>query len=80
MHTLTLHVAGEAHEVPARVSLLPWQAAGLTYTATGYGVRIPTTRMLYWRGRWRRVYTNIFSNVGTCYIGRNPRSGYIVTD
>jgi hypothetical protein len=43
---------------------------GLQYTATGYGARIPTTQMIHYCGKWRRVYCAIFSNAGTCYIGK----------
>jgi len=45
-------------------------AHGLMQTATGYGKRIATATMVHYRGRWRRVYCCIFSNVGTCYIGK----------
>lgn len=44
--------------------------AGLTYTATGYGQRIPTEHMIRTHGKWRRVYCCIFSNIGTLYIGK----------
>lgn len=44
--------------------------AGLTYTATGYGKRIPTEHMIEHNGRWRRVYCCVFSNIGTLYIGK----------
>jgi len=47
-----------------------WQSRGLTYTATGYGKRIPTRHMVRFNGRWRRVYCCIFSNAGTLYIGK----------
>lgn len=52
-----------------KVSELPWQRAGLTYTATGYGNRIPSRYMVKLHGRWRRVYNCIFSNAGSLYIG-----------
>jgi hypothetical protein len=42
----------------------------LTYTASGYGARIPTEYMVWSVGRWRRVYCRIYSNNGTLYIGR----------
>ena len=50
--------------------LLPWQKAGLTYTRTGYGRKIPTSHMVKLPGgkRWRRVYCCLFSNSGTCYV------------
>ena len=44
--------------------------AGLTWTASGYGARIPTPYMVLVHGKWRRVYCLIYSNVGTCFIGR----------
>ena len=47
-----------------------WQERGLTYTATGYGKRIPTSYMVKHNNKWRRVYCCIYSNVGTCYIGK----------
>lgn len=55
--------------VPVQVSMLEWQRRGLTYTATGYGNRIPTRYMVRVNQRWRRVYCAIWSNVGTLYIG-----------
>jgi hypothetical protein len=63
---LTLEVDGVAY--PARVHLLWWQERGLSFTASGYGRRVPTTRMVHVDGRWRRVYCCVFSNSGTCYI------------
>jgi hypothetical protein len=53
---------------PTREKLLPWQARGLMYTRTGYGKKIPTTKQLFILGRWRRVYCDIFSNSGVCYV------------
>ena len=49
-----------------------WQEKGLSYTASGYGRKVPTTRMVRLPGdrRWRRVYCAIFSNAGTCYVTR----------
>lgn len=42
--------------------------AGLSWTATGYGARIPTVYQVKWLGQWRRVYCRIYSNSGTLYI------------
>ena len=50
----------------------------LTWTASGYGARIPTEHMVRVGGRWRRVYCYIYSNSGTLYIGRSIRTGNIV--
>jgi len=43
---------------------------GLQYTRSGYGRKIPTSRMVRLPSakRWRRVYCAIFSNIGTCYV------------
>ena len=43
---------------------------GLSFTATGYGMRIPTEYMVEFNDKWRRVYCRIFSNSGTLYIGQ----------
>jgi hypothetical protein len=56
-------------EVPVKESWLWWQEKGLSYTATGYGRKIPSTYMVKWKGRWRRVYVACYSNSGTAYIG-----------
>ncbi len=39
---------------------------------SGYGRKIPTTKMVKLPGsnRWRRVYCCIFSNAGTCYVAK----------
>jgi len=49
-------------------SVLWWQKKGLMYTSTGYGRKIPTSHMIKWGNKWRRVYCCIHSNSGTCYI------------
>jgi len=64
-------------EVESKESPLWWQEKGLSYTATGYGKRIPTRYMVCYNGKWRRVYCAIYSNIGTCYIG-NLRDNLIV--
>lgn len=64
--------------VPHKLAPMPWQDRGLTWTATGYGARIPTRHMVQHNGRWRRVYCCAYSNVGTCFIGRNLQTGTVV--
>lgn len=43
---------------------------GLTYTATGYGGKLPTRYMVKNKGsgKWHRVYSVYYSNVSTEYI------------
>lgn len=47
-----------------------WQEQGLSFTASGYGKKIPTRRKVKLPGEkiWRRVYCCIYSNIGTCYV------------
>jgi hypothetical protein len=40
------------------------------HTASGYGARIPTRYMVYYRRRWRRVYAICYSNASTLFIGK----------
>lgn len=59
-----------ADDLPCKDVPLWWHVAGRQYTASGYGRKIPTRRMVQLPGskRWRRVYCCIFSNSGTCYV------------
>ena len=43
---------------------------GLSYTATGYGNRIPTVYMVKLEGKWRRVYAACYGNAASTYIGK----------
>jgi hypothetical protein len=74
--------AGFESTVPfeAKETTLWWQEKGLSYTATGYGRKIPTRYMVRIQGRWRRVYACQISNAGTCYIGKPGAWEYIVQD
>lgn len=67
-------------EVEAKIHRLWWQEKGLSFTDSGYGTRIPTCHMVFYEGVWRRVYCRIFSNVGTCFIGKDLKSGIIVSE
>ena len=59
---------GAALPVPVKVKPLWHHTAGLSYTASGYGARIPTEYMVQAAKRWRRVYCRVFSNSGSLYI------------
>jgi len=59
-------ITGEKLE--AKQLLLRWQKEGRSYTATGYGAKIPTIRMVRHNRRWKRVYCMIYSNVGSLFI------------
>lgn len=45
-----------------------WHERGLQKTASGYGKKIPTRHKVNYKGRLRRVYCDVFSNSGHCYI------------
>lgn len=65
--------AVEVKEAP-----MPHHLRGLSWTASGYGERIPTQYMVRVAGRWRRVYAFQISNAGTLFIGKSLRDGTIV--
>jgi hypothetical protein len=52
---------------------LPWQSAGLQFTASGYGRKIPTSKVIYLGGRMYRIYCTICSNIGTCWVNVQGR-------
>ena len=56
--------------VEAKESPMAHHRAGISYTASGYGARIPTRYMIKYNGRWRRVYCIIYNNSGTLFIGK----------
>lgn len=47
---------------------LEWQKQGLSYTASGYGSKIPTSKVIYCFGKRHRMYACCFSNSASCYV------------
>ena len=45
-----------------------WHNLGLQQTASGYGNKLISTKMVKWNGRMYRVYVMCYSNNGTAYI------------
>ena len=70
------HVAytDPTHVSAVAMSPLAHHITGRSYTATGYGRKMPTRYMLRYQDatdqypRWRRVYVACYSNAGTAYI------------
>ncbi len=62
-------------DLPNKDAPLYAHKAGLSYTASGYGNKIPTRNMVQLPGSktWRRVYCCIHSNAGTCYVESGPK-------
>ena len=52
----------------------------LSYTASGYGKKIPTEYMVRIGPRWHRVYCIIFSNAGSVYIILKGNREFISTN
>ena len=59
-------------------SPLPHHVAGLSFTRTGYGSRIPTRQKVFFNGKWRRIYCRVFSNTGTRYLRTTDKSEVII--
>ena len=67
------------HTDPARVTdieyaPMPHHLAGLQWTASGYGRKLPSRWRVRYRHmddslRWHRVYVTLYSNAGTAWIG-----------
>lgn len=64
-----------AEAVPVKEAPLWWQDQNLSFTASGYGSRVPARYMVQVANRWRRVYCCIHSNIGALFIGRNISDG-----
>ena len=45
----------------------------LTYTASGYGDRIPTPWTVRYMKRERRIYSTVYGNSGSCWIIANGK-------
>lgn len=52
---------------------LEWQKKGLMQTATGYGRKLTSTYKIKIENRFYRIYTCIFSNVGTSFVVRKGK-------
>jgi hypothetical protein len=63
----------EAIEIP-----LWWQERGLSYTASGYGAKIPTSKKVKFRGRLHRVYCTIYGNSGSRWIKLKGEKYYVL--
>ena len=55
------------HEIPVDQKMLK-PVTRYSQSATGYGSKLPTDRMINYRGRWHRIYCMIYSNSGTLYF------------
>jgi len=55
-----------------------WQRAGLSQTASGYGAKLNSGRVVKLRdGRTRRIYITQFSNIGSAWIILDKKRLYL---
>jgi len=52
----------------AKIEPLWWQERNLSFTASGYGSKIPTEYKVKFNNRWMRVYCTIYGNSGSLWI------------
>ena len=77
---MTISATYHIDDLENKIEPMPHHKAGLQWTATGYGRKIPTTRMVKLPGgkKWRRVYCCIYSNSGTCYVADRKTGNWTV--
>jgi len=56
---------------------LPWQKKGLQQTASGYGSKLTTTKMLKVGNKLYRVYVAQYGNAGSAYIIKNGKKLFL---
>lgn len=54
-----------------------WQKMGLQETASGYGRRLNSGLKISFNGKLYRIYTTIFSNLGSSWFKTKGRKIYI---
>lgn len=71
-------------EIPGKLLVvekpLEWQVAGLQYTASGLGAKIPTWYMLKIGKRMHRVYVRQYGNAGSAFIVYKGEKYFLTTD
>jgi hypothetical protein len=71
------------HAAPFQTRYKPlwFHKAGLSQTATGYGKRITSSRVLVLPdGTERRIYVTQYSNAGTAWVNYKGQSFVVVSD
>lgn len=56
---------------------LDWQKAGLAYTATGYGAKIPTRYKISFNGKEYRLYATCYGNAGSTWFTVKGKRVYV---
>jgi hypothetical protein len=66
-------------EIEHKDAPLWWHKQNLQQTASGYGRKLVSRKMIKYNKRWRRVYVCLISNAGTAYI-EDANGNWIVID
>jgi hypothetical protein len=69
----TRQVQIEGQSLSATYRPLWWHEKGLSYTASGYGGKIPTPWVVRVGSKTHRIYVAQYSNLGTAYIQRGGK-------
>lgn len=56
------------NDLESIVDIPRFMLQGRSYTTSGYGSKIPTSKKVKIGSRWYRVYCKMYSNIGGCYI------------
>jgi hypothetical protein len=59
-------------------SPLPWQTAGLSQTASGYGAKLTSTRKILFKGRAYRLYVTQYANAGSTWFVARGRKIFVI--
>lgn len=57
---------------------LPWQAAGLSETASGYGARLTSQYKIHFNGRFHRLRVTQYANAGSTWFVTHGRKIFVI--
>jgi hypothetical protein len=63
--------------LPIKDAPLWWQKQGLQQTTTGYGAKLTSSKMVFFRGKWRRIYITCYGNAGSAWIETRGERFYL---
>jgi hypothetical protein len=73
--TKLAHIYAEKNQLV--YSPLDWQRRGLQQTASGYGKKLTNSSKISFEGKLYRLYTTIFSNVGSTWFTVKGREIFV---
>lgn len=76
--TLSKTINGSYFDVKTVYDPLEYHKLGLSYTATGYGSKIPMDKKVFFNGKLYRLYCRIYGNSGSVYFIVDKKEVYIL--